>query len=134
MGTWGIGTFENDSAADFVWDVGDKPAIATIMVPIESLIEAVRSGDYLESGLCEEANAAVELLAALRYGDKSALSPSALEVIAKLRDKPSDAQMDQARAIIDRIARDSELSEAFAESDSFETWQQSMAALRTRLG
>lgn len=134
MGTWGIGTFENDSAADFVWDVGDKPAIATIMVPIEALIEAVRSGDYLESGMCEEANAAAELLAALRHGDRSALSPSALEIIAKVSGKPTDQQMDQARAVVDRIARDSELSEAFAESDSFETWQQSMSALRTRLG
>ena len=134
MGTWGIGTFENDGAADFVWDVGDKPAIATVMVPIEALIEAVRAGDYLESGLCEEANAAAELLAALRYGDRSALSPSALEVIVKVGGKPSDHQMDQARAIIDRIARDSELSEAFAESDSYENWQAAMAGLRERLG
>ena len=134
MGAWGVGTFENDSAADFVWAVGDRPSIATIMVPIETLIEAVRTGDDLDSGLCEEVNAAAELLAALRYGDRSALSPSALEVIAKLREKPTDAQMDQARAIVDRIARDSELSEAFAESDSFETWQAAMSALRTRLG
>lgn len=134
MGTWVVGTFENDSAADFVWDVGDRPAIATIMAPIENLIDAVRSGDYLESGLCAESNAAAELLAALRYGDKSALSPSAVEVIAKLRDKPTDVQMDQARAIADRIARDSELSEAFAESDACENWQAAMAGLRERLG
>jgi len=134
MGTWGIGTFENDSAADFVWDVGDKPAIATIMIPIENLIDAVRSGDYLESGLCEGANAAAELLAALRYGDKSALSPSADEVIAKLKEKPTDAQMDMARAIVDRIARDSGLSESFAESDACENWQAAMAGLRERLG
>ncbi len=134
MGTWGIGTFENDSAADFVWAVGDKPAIATIMVPIEALLEAVKAGDDLDSGLCEEADAAAELLAALRHGDKSALSPSALEVIAKISGKPTDAQMHQARAIVDRIARDSELSVAFAESDSYENWQAAMASLRDRLG
>jgi hypothetical protein len=134
MGAWGAGIFENDGASDYVWNVGDAPAIATLMTPIQAVIDVVKSGDYLEMGLCEEANAAAEMLAALRSGDRSALPESALEVLSKIQGKPADADIDRARAVVERIAKDSEMAEAFAESDVAETWLAVMQALRERLG
>lgn len=134
MGAWGAGIFENDGASDFVWDVDAAPAIPTLIKPIDAVVALVKSGDYLEMGFCEEANAAAELLAALRSGDHSALSESAIEVIGKIKDKPSTVEIDRARAVVERITKDSEMAEAFADSDVAETWLAVMLGLRDRLG
>ena len=74
MGAWGAGIFENDGASDFVWEVEAAPAILTLMRPIDAIVALVKSGDYLEMPLCEEAAAAAEMLAALRNGDLDVIS------------------------------------------------------------
>ncbi|MFT3808614.1 MAG: DUF4259 domain-containing protein [Micropepsaceae bacterium] len=134
MGAWGAGIFENDGASDFVWEVDAAPAIPTLMKPIDAVIAVVKSGDYLEMGLCEEANAAAEMLAALHSGDRTALSESALEIIPKIKGKPSQSEIDRARAVVERIAKDSEMAEAFTDSDVADTWLAVMQGLRARLG
>lgn len=134
MGTWGAGIFENDGASDYLWEVGNAPALATLMKPIDAVIEVVKSGDDLELPLCEEAVAAAEMLAALRSGDRSALPQSAAEAVARVLGKPSPGEIDRARAVVERIVKDSEMSEAFAESDVADTWLAVMQGLRARLG
>lgn len=134
MGAWGAGIFENDGAGDYVWKVEAAPSIATLLRPIETVLEAIKDGDYLEMGFCEEANAAAEMLAALHSGDKSALSPSALEVLPTIKGKPTNEDMNRVRAVVERITKDSEMAEAFVESDSAEIWLAVMQGLRERLG
>ncbi len=134
MGAWGAGIFENDGAGDYVWAVADAPVIATLLRPINDALEAIKAGDYLDMPLCEEANAAAEILGSLHSGDKSALPPSALEIISRLSGKPSDDDMHRTRAVVERIMKDSEMAEAFAESDSADTWLAVMQGLRERLG
>lgn len=104
------------------------------MKPIDAVIEVVKSGDDLEHPLCEEAVAAAEMLAALRSGDRSALSQSAAEAVARISAKPSPGEIDRACAVVERIVKDSEMAEAFAESDVADTWLAAMQGLRAPLG
>lgn len=134
MGTWGVGTFENDGASDFVYEVEAAPVVATLRRALDEVADVVAAGDYLERPLCESACAAAELIAALRNRDPSALSPSAAEVFLRITGTPSDDDLNRARAVVERIMRDSELAELFAESDAYENWLAAMTGLRARLG
>ena len=134
MGTWGVGAFENDGAADWVWEVEAAPSVATLMKAIDAVQDVVRAGDYLESSFCEPANAAAEFLAALRNRDPSALPPSAGDVYLRLSGRPTEDELNRARAVVERIAKDSELAELFAESGSEDDWRAAMQGLRSRLG
>ena len=62
MGTWGTGTFENDGASDWVYDLEETKA------PVQFLSDTLKAGlndEYLESGDAENALAAAEVVAAL---------------------------------------------------------------------
>ncbi len=134
MGTWGVGTFENDGASDFVYEVQAAPVVATLRRALDEVAGVVASGDYLEAPLCENACAAAEFIAALHNRDASALSPSAAEVFPHITGRPSADDLDRARAVVERIMRDSELAALFAESDAYENWLAAMTGLRARLG
>jgi hypothetical protein len=134
VGAWGAGIFENDGAGDFVWEIEAAPSVLTLLRPIDAALTAVQAGDYLEMPLCEEANAAAEFLAVLHSGQPAALPPSALEILPNIKGKPSDDDMRRTRAIVERIAKDSEMAEAWADSDDADTWLAVMQGLRERLG
>jgi hypothetical protein len=55
MGTWGVGTFENDGASDFVYEVEAAPVVATLRRALDEVADVVAAGDYLERPLCESA-------------------------------------------------------------------------------
>ena len=62
MGAWGVSTFENDDASDWVYRL---EAVADLGLIRTSLEAAAKPQGYLEASLCSEALAAAEVVAAL---------------------------------------------------------------------
>ena len=134
MGTWGIGSFENDDAADFVYEIEGAPTVATLRRALDHATGQIAAGDYLEAPVCASAVAAAEFLAALKNRDPSALSPSGQDVFSQFEARPSEDDLNLARAVVERVMKDSELAELFAESGNLDDWLAAMEALRARLG
>ena len=62
MGAWAEGSFDNDDASDWVWNLEDAEDVTIL----EDAFGAVTSADeYLESTDCTEAIAAAEVVAAM---------------------------------------------------------------------
>src|SRR4051794_12050402 len=60
MGAWGEGVLENDTALDWLGELGEQPQIQPITI---ALSEAVNEPDYLDAALGCEALVAAELVA-----------------------------------------------------------------------
>lgn len=134
MGARGVGSFENDGAADFVYEVEAAPVVATLRRALDEVASVFAAGEYLDALYCEPACAAAEFMAALRNRDPTALSPSAAEILPRISGTPSADDLDRARAVVERIMSDSELAELWAESGSSDEWIAVMQGLRARLG
>ena len=131
MGTWDIGPFDNDTAADFSSTVDEAPSEKRAEVLRAAFHEVTSTGDdYLDSDEAVEAIAAAALVAAqcpggdpvtTAYGPKEPLP----ELPAELRPL--------AVAALDRILTpESELLELWEESDG-EEWKAGVRKLRAVL-
>lgn len=131
MGTWDIGHFDNDTAADFGHTVDEAPSEKRADVLSDVLRRTIASTGFLDSDEGAEAVAAAALIAAqcpggepitTAYGPKEPLPPLPVE----LRPLAVDA--------LDRVlAADSELDELWAESGEAALWRAGIEALRTTL-
>jgi hypothetical protein len=130
MGTWGIGPFENDTAADWAWALEE----ASDLAPIEAALDAVGSGSYLDADLAAEAIAAVEVLAALRGRPTTGLPDEVRAWVAAHAQAVPDALLVDARRAVDAVAEHSELRELWEESDEYAAWRRGIEDLRARLG
>ncbi len=133
MGTWGVGPFDNDGAADWVWELEAAPSIATLRSALDDVADIVAAGDYLEMTPCKHACAAAAFIAALRRRDPSALPPTAQDVYPRIAGAPGQDDLNRARAVVERILSDSELADAFAEADAEDDWRAAMQSLLNRL-
>ncbi|MFE2556099.1 DUF4259 domain-containing protein [Streptomyces sp. NPDC059352] len=131
MGTWDIGPFDSDTAADFSYRVDEAHAEKKAEVLRAAFREVTATGDdYLDSDLAVEAIASAALVAAqcpggepvtTAYGPKEPLP----ELPAELRPL--------AVAALDRVLEpDSELLELWEESDG-EEWKAGIRKLRAVL-
>ncbi|MEU7068769.1 DUF4259 domain-containing protein [Streptomyces narbonensis] len=131
MGTWDIGPFDNDTAADFSYRVDEAPAEKKAEVLRTAFEEVTATGDdYLDSYFAVKAVASAALLAAqcpggdpvtTSYGPKEPLP----ELPAELRPL--------AVAALDRVlGPESELLELWEESDG-EEWKAGIRKLRAVL-
>ncbi|MBP2581775.1 hypothetical protein J3A78_002253 [Streptomyces sp. PvR006] len=121
MGTWDIGPFDNDTAADFSYRVDEAPAEKKAEVLRTAFREVIETGDaYLDADLADEAIASAALLAAqCPGGDPVTTSYAPKEPLPAL---PADLRP-QAVAALDRILTEpSELLELWEESDG-EEWK-----------
>ena len=132
MGTWGLGSFDNDSAADFVREVlqdGDfalREAFEVILDP---------DMDYVEVEEGVRAIAAAEILAAVLSGDTSKITDAGLRTWVQDSDKSSLANLRElaAEALGRILAPDSELPELWEESEEYSTWLSDVQRLRLSL-
>ncbi|MCX5390384.1 DUF4259 domain-containing protein [Streptomyces sp. NBC_00094] len=131
MGTWDIGPFDSDTAADFSYRVDEAPAEKRAEVLRAAFREVTTAGDdYLDLDLAVEAIASAALVAAqcpggepvtTAYGPKQPLP----ELPAELRPMAVEA--------LDRVlVPDSELLELWEESDG-EEWKAGIRKLRAVL-
>ena len=132
MGAWGHKTFENDDAADWVIELEDQgtDAISTALDAVDGLA----AENHLEAPEACIALAAAEFIASAKDGDTSNLSDHAEKLFAKIEDDIDfESFRDQARRVISRILKDSELKELWDESEHAADWQIDVERLSERL-
>jgi len=61
MGAWGIGSFDNDDAVDWAYELGESQGTELLV----ATLEAIGPEDHLEAPDCSIALAAAEVVAAL---------------------------------------------------------------------
>ncbi|MFE7355575.1 DUF4259 domain-containing protein [Streptomyces sp. NPDC057543] len=114
MGTWDVGPFDNDTAADFCGDLDEAAADEREGIVRGALTRVIDTVDYLEAPESEVAVAAAALVAAQCPGGGPAdpvYGPE--ELLPDLT-----GLRDLARQALDRVTTEpSELMELWAESD-----------------
>ncbi|GAA3396184.1 DUF4259 domain-containing protein [Streptomyces roseoviridis] len=132
MGTWDIGPFDNDTAADFSYTVDEAPAEKRADVLLAAFREVTDTGeDYLDADLAVEAVAAAALVAAqCPGGDPVTTAYGPEEPIPPLPPELRPAAV----AALDRVlGKDSELLELWSESGEAGPWRAGVERLRAVL-
>ena len=132
MGTWGHGTFENDSASDWVQDLEKTRDFSVIETALDAVVGA--GSEYLESSDCTNALAAAEVVAALRGKPPAELPPEVSAWVSALEQPPATALIRKSMSAVERILADSELKELWAESGELDEWESVVRDLGRRLG
>ena len=132
MGAWGHGSFENDTALDWLADFEGEGA-DTVLVALEDVAKADVDEDIDADRACV-ALAAAEIVAALKAGHEGRLNEEARTALATYRDDIDVAALGPvaARAVA-RIAQASELKELWEETEDFDAWSGDLDALLDQL-
>ena len=130
MGAWGIGNFDNDDAADWVYELGESQGVEVLTAALE---QATAEG-YLEAPQSSIALAAAEIVAALLGNSATTLPDEVREWVAANDIEVGHDLLSLARAAVKRVKEDSELRELFQDSDHYEQWLALEDDLVKRLG
>jgi hypothetical protein len=140
MGAWGFNNFENDAAADFIWDV--KESSSGVIKVIQTITESESKSLVEEES--EEILAAIEYMAAAKGNPSTDLTDEAKEFVSDnllhfkqylvpgFKDNDLDI-IDESLKAISRIRTSSELSELWKESDDYENWVAVLTDLERRI-
>lgn len=134
MGTWDVGTFDNDTACDWAYELEAQTDTDFVSA---TLAGALDSGDnYLDADAACEGLAAAEVVARLRgnWGVRNAYTEPVDNWVESHPGQPSAELVAQAVAAIERVTTaPSELLELWSESDDFAHWQEAVADLKRRV-
>ena len=137
MGTWGVGTFENDTASDWAFEMEGAEDLTPVLQAITSVLQT--GDDYLDVDDACCALAACEVVARLKgnWGVRDAYSEPVdlwVQTYSKTNsEKPRDVLVEGALAAIDRVLKPpSELLELWQEDDATE-WIAAVGELRERV-
>jgi hypothetical protein len=129
MGAWGAGSFDNDDAIDWLWDLQDARDLA----PIDAAFSAVMTGEAPDAPTAWTGIAAAEVVAAIN-GQPVADPPGEIvDWLAAAAPRADPALTGRARAAVQRIRSSSGLKELWEESDPTE-WYGHVDGLLLRLG
>ncbi|MGW0665313.1 DUF4259 domain-containing protein [Streptodolium elevatio] len=128
MGTWDIGPFENDMAADFADALDETPHDQREGVVLSALTQAIQAQDYLECPEGAEAVAAAALIAAqCPGGEPVSTSYGPDEPVPTITDELRSLAVDA----LDRVvAENSELADLWDETVDGPAWRNSVRRLR----
>ncbi len=131
MGTWGVKSFDNDTALDWVFDLELSKDDALIKESVQKVIDA--SNDYIDTDVCCCAIAAAEIIVVFKGNH----SPSLPEEVKKwikintIEDVEDLAEL--AVTALEHIKTNSELKELWEESDDYSIWLDDINDLIGRL-
>lgn len=132
MGTWGMTTFENDDASDWLYDLEadeDGSILARALQPVNQIGDA-----YLEAPECCNALAAAEIIAALAGRPMQDLPENAQQWVDAHRSiDPKPLLAPAAIKAVARIRQTSELRELWDEAPELPAWLASIDDLHRRL-
>lgn len=128
MGTWDIGPFDNDTAADFGGDL-DEAAFEERESMIRGVLEgAADPADYLDTSDGERAVAAVALVVAQHPdGEPACATYGPSEPLPEL---PADLPMLAVDALDHVVSELSELAELWADAANGSKWRKDITRLR----
>ncbi len=130
MGTWGVGSFENDAAADWTVDLEESEDLSLIESAFQKSTAA-----YLEGPDGEEIIAAAETVLALS-GSSAASVPAEVQAwVSNHRHLPLAAVKAAPISALDRVlGEDSELLELWSEAEEeYAQWRANLERLRESL-
>lgn len=128
MGTWDIGPFDNDTAADFGGDLDDAALGERGSMIRGALRRAAAPADYLDTSDGERAVAAAALVVAQHPDGEPACSiygPS-----EPLPELPADLRTLAVDALDQVVSEQSELAELWAEAADGSKWREDITRLR----
>ena len=132
MGTWGIGSFENDDAADWLNELEEAENSRCLQKAFKAVL---RNDDRIELPQACAAVAAAEVVAAWNGKPAKDLPQEVLNFLKRVDDPPDPALLEMADATLARLQEDEcELREAWEESESVDEWTAAIEELRDRLG
>ena len=142
MSTWGTGSFENDTASDWIWAI--KPAVIAepFAYPMSAISQLLRSDLYLAAQECHQAIAAAECIARANTpndapADQPTDQPAELSVwLTSLNGRRPEPTM--TRHAIEAVTtirnnEQSELREHWAKQDQLDQWLAAIDDLLDRL-
>lgn len=127
LGTWDVGPFDNDAAADWYARFAEAPS----WQEIHRAFATTARPDYLEADDASIAVAAAAVVSAAQLGQFDTLPLDGRSATAGLG-KPSAALLREAEAALARIQNDSELAELWAEGDA-SPWLASLDLIQSGL-
>ncbi|MDT3399519.1 DUF4259 domain-containing protein [Streptomyces sp. B1866] len=130
MGTWDIGPFDNDEAADFAGTLDRAPVRERARLLRDALRAAAEEAGYLEGPDGARAVAAAALVAAARTGGGADSAYGPREPLPPL---PDDLAALAARALDRVLAEDSELRELWEDSGDAAPWAGGVTRVRDAL-
>jgi hypothetical protein len=130
MGTWGYKTFENDGAADWLYDLEEATEPGFLLKPLRAAIRAKGKID-LDDAL--EGLAAAEILAAARFDPPRDLPRIGRSWVKRMGFVPKDADLNLARGAVEKISKKSELADTWDSEGKFAAWQKEVKRLSQRL-
>jgi len=130
MGAWDIGSFENDDAMDWVYELEEETGLAFLADALENIID--QKEGYPEATDCARAVCAAEVVAALLGSPDDDLPDEVTEWIDD-KPEPSDVLVEMAISALNVVSGKSELKDLWFESDDYREWQRSIKNLQYRL-
>ena len=135
MGSWGIRTFENDVAADWVAEFAERPErrrLGAALVPVE---EGLR-GSAPPAGVaeCQVALAVAEVVAAWCGRPAPELPPQVTAWLLGRTDAVTGPILERTRSVVDALLEESSLRDEWERADELEAWRSAVEDLRHRLG
>jgi len=131
MGAWGHGSFENDSALDWLENAFKPGGAAAVEAALRYAAESEEDA-YLDIDEASAVVAAAEFVAAARDGDLSKLGTTQSDFAAHRQSLTSPHLLVLARKALARVVRKSELQELWTEGQDA-SWQREMSNLLARL-
>ena len=131
MGTWGHGSFANDSALDWLDELAESGP-PFIVKTLRAVVDA-EDDAYLEFEPSTAALAAAELVAAAHGKGDERLDEDALAWLDGHRDAARTIDFEQARRAVERVYGKSELRELWDENGEETEWHADVRVLLRRL-
>jgi hypothetical protein len=131
MGTWGVGSFDNDEAADFISEILETNDLELLEVALNQSIPEINDDSLLDSGKACRALVSAELIAAIR--GFAGFLPEDLGKWLVNKGTPTSELRLVAHSAVLRVLNDSELRELWEETDEYDLWKDSVRELLGRL-
>jgi len=125
MGAWDVGSFDNDDALDWVWELEEAPDTTILRDVLETIVQ---SEEYLEIPDCCAA-----LVAAVNQRPASKLPAEVSGFISRITTPPPPELLQLAAEAVEKIKSKSELRELWDDSTSARRWLDEVDNLRARL-
>jgi uncharacterized membrane protein YccC len=131
MGTWGTGPFDDDQAADWVWELQKAKDWGVVMTALQRAADAAADA-YLEAPDGQIAWAAAAVVAAADDAGVTAPEEVSRWLASHRADRPPDARSLAARALQRITSNQSELVELWEEAGD-EEWRANIKRLAEQL-